>query len=113
MSKIDDQDQTILPKSTILIVDDNPINMKLAVSILENYNFNILISLNGENCLKQAVESNPDIILLDILMPGIDGFETCKRLKSTPETRDIPVIFMTALSDTQDKLRGFELGAVD
>ncbi|MGK7918865.1 MAG: sensor histidine kinase [Trichodesmium sp.] len=113
MSKVDEQNQTDLPKSTILIVDDNPINMKLAVSILENYNFNILISLNGENCLKQAVESKPDIILLDVLMPGIDGFETCKLLKANPETIDIPVIFMTALSDTQDKLRGFELGAVD
>lgn len=100
-------------KSTILIVDDNPTNMKLAVNILETYGFNILISTDGESCLRQAREKNPDIILLDILMPGIDGFETCKLLKSNPKTRDIPIIFMTALSDTKDKITGFEVGAVD
>ncbi|MGD1809511.1 hybrid sensor histidine kinase/response regulator [Dapis sp. BLCC M126] len=113
MSRAENNSKTETLNSTILIVDDNPINMKLAVSVLESYNFNILVSLNGENCLKQARENSPDIILLDVLMPGIDGFETCKRLKADPETRDIPVIFMTALSDTEDKITGFELGAVD
>ncbi len=113
MSRIANNSKNTPPNSTILIVDNHPINMKLAVSVLENYDFNILVSLDGESCLKKAIESNPDIILLDILIPGIDGFETCKRLKANPETRDIPVIFMTASSDTEDKLMGFELGAVD
>lgn len=100
-------------KTTILIVDDNPIDLKLVITVLESYNFKVLISEDGENCLKQAKESSPDIILLDVLMPIIDGFEICKRLKAIPETRDIPVIFMTALSDIEDKITGFELGAVD
>ena len=113
MIRVENNSKTTGLNSTILIVDDNPINMKLAISVLEKYNFNVLVSLNGKNCLKQAIENNPDIILLDVLMPGIDGFETCKLLKSNPETRDIPVIFMTALSDTKDKITGFEVGAVD
>ena len=113
MNRVNNNSQTAALNSTILIVDDNPINMKLAVSVLQSYNFNILVSMNGESCLKQARENSPDIILLDVLMPGIDGFETCKRLKANPETRDIPVIFMTALSDTEDKITGFEVGAVD
>ncbi|OZH52387.1 hypothetical protein AFK68_24640 [Hydrocoleum sp. CS-953] len=113
MSIVENDSTTETVNNTILIVDDNPINMKLAVSVLESYNFNILVSLNGNNCLKQARENSPDIILLDVLMPGIDGFETCKRLKADPETKDIPVIFMTALSDTEDKITGFEVGAVD
>ncbi len=113
MNIVENNSQNEAVESTILIVDDHPINLKLAISVLEKYNFNILISLNGHNCLKQATENNPDIILLDVLMPGIDGFETCKRLKANPKTRDIPVIFMTALSDTKDKITGFEVGAVD
>ncbi|NES06439.1 MAG: response regulator, partial [Okeania sp. SIO2F4] len=113
MSIVENNSQTAALNSTILIVDDNPINMKLAVSVLESYNFKILVSMNGKSCLKQAIDNSPDIILLDVLMPGIDGFETCKRLKANPETRDIPVIFMTALSDTEDKITGFEVGAVD
>ena len=113
MNRVNNNSQTAALNSTILIVDDNPINMKLAVSVLESYNFNILVSMNGKSCLKQAIDNSPDIILLDVLMPGIDGFETCKRLKANPKTRDIPVIFMTALSDTKDKITGFEVGAVD
>ncbi len=113
MNRVENKSKTEAPNNTILIVDDNPINMKLAVSVLQSYNFNILVSMNGESCLKQARENSPDIILLDVLMPGIDGFETCKRLKANPKTKDIPVIFMTALSDTEDKITGFEMGAVD
>ncbi|NEP86140.1 MAG: response regulator [Okeania sp. SIO2C2] len=106
---IDDREKN----TTILIVDDNPIDFKLAITVLESYNFKVLVSVDGENCLKQARESSPDIILLDVLMPIIDGFDICKRLKESVETRDIPVIFMTALSDIEDKIKGFELGAVD
>jgi len=113
MNQVENNSKTQQLNTTILIVDDNETNMKLAVSILKSYNFNILLSLDGESCLKKAIEKNPDIILLDVLMPGIDGFETCKRLKDNPKTRDIPVIFMTALSDIDDKITGFEMGAVD
>ncbi|MEB3342161.1 response regulator [Okeania sp.] len=97
----------------ILVVDDNQINVKLLVSVLKKYNFDTLVSFSGEDCLKQARENNPDIILLDVVMPGMDGFETCKRLKENTETKDIPVIFMTALSEIEDKITGFQLGAVD
>ena len=113
MNIVPDKSESISKKSTILIVDDNQNNVKLAAKLLETYGFNILISTDGENCLKQAIENNLDIILLDVLMPGIDGFETCQRLKANPETTDIPVIFMTALSDTEDKTKGFDVGAVD
>jgi sigma-B regulation protein RsbU (phosphoserine phosphatase) len=73
----------------------------------------MLIAKNGERALSIAVEDHPDLILLDIMMPGIDGFEVCRRLKSDPSTEDIPVIFLSALGDTEDKVRGLQLGAVD
>ncbi|NEN93390.1 MAG: response regulator, partial [Okeania sp. SIO3H1] len=113
MDKVANNIENKAKNSTILIVDDHPIDLKLVITVLESYNFKVLVSVDGENCLKQAIESSPDIILLDVLMPIIDGFEICKRLKATPETTDIPVIFMTALSDIEDKITGFELGAVD
>jgi DNA-binding response OmpR family regulator len=71
------------------------------------------VAENGEGALQRAGYAQPDIILLDVLMPGMDGFETCRRLKENEETKAIPVIFMTALSDTVDKVKGFEAGAVD
>lgn len=97
----------------ILIVDDNPTNLSVIVDFLEDSGLTVLVAQDGESSLRRAKYAKPEIILLDVLMPGIDGYETCRRLKSTPETQDIPVIFMTALSSTEDKLRGFELGAVD
>ncbi|MDJ0554909.1 MAG: hybrid sensor histidine kinase/response regulator [Microcoleaceae cyanobacterium MO_207.B10] len=109
LNNSDNQNQ----KNSILIVDDNPINMKLAVSILEGHGYNILIATDGQTCLTQSKYHSPDIILMDVLMPGIDGFETCKFLKEDPETRDIPVIFMTALSNIEDKMTGFQVGGVD
>jgi signal transduction histidine kinase len=99
--------------ATILVVDDNPTNLQLLLDYLNELNFKTLIAKSGEGALRQAALAKPDIILLDIMMPGMDGFDTCRRLKEDPDTRDVPIIFMTALSDTEDKVKGFDLGAVD
>ena len=101
------------PDYNILIVDDMPINLRIVVDYLEEYGFGIRIARSGESAIKRAQYDRPDLILLDVLMPGIDGFETCERLKADPTTHDIPVIFMTALTNPADKVRGFEVGAVD
>jgi diguanylate cyclase (GGDEF)-like protein/PAS domain S-box-containing protein len=98
---------------TILIVDDTPANLAVAVEYLEDNSFRVIVAQDGEECLERAQLVLPDLILLDVMMPGIDGFETCRRLKSIQSTREIPVIFMTALADTRDKLMAFAAGAVD
>ncbi len=98
---------------TILAVDDKIENLKVLIKYLENSGFEIMVAQSGEEALKHIDHVIPDMILLDILMPGIDGFETCRRLKKNPVTQDIPVIFMTALTDTVDKVKGFEVGAID
>lgn len=98
---------------TILIIDDNPINLGVIVDCLEEYGFDIIMARNGEIGLKRAKIILPKMILLDVMMPGIDGFETCRRLKADETTKDIPVIFMTALESTEDKVKGFEVGGVD
>jgi len=100
-------------KRTILIVDDNATNLKVISDYLKNFGFGIMVARSGEIALKRVQYALPDIILLDIMMPGIDGFETCERLKANVHTKDIPVIFMTALSETEDKIKGFQAGAVD
>ena len=100
-------------KFTVLIVDDNPVNLRLAVDYLEARNFIVLVAQDGESALQRAKYASPHMILLDVILPGIDGFETCRLLKSDPQTKNIPVIFMTALADTEDKVQGFETGAVD
>ena len=97
----------------ILIVDDNPTNIKVLSDFLKDFGFKVLIAKDGESCLNKLEKVTPDLILLDVMMPGVDGFETCRRLKALDSTRDIPVIFMTALTDPVDKLKGFTLGAVD
>lgn len=99
--------------TTILVVDDMPTNLKvLSESIVES-GWTILVAIDGESAIEQAIATQPDLILLDVMMPGIDGFETCDRLKQEPATREIPVIFMTALADAVDKVKGLQLGAVD
>ncbi len=98
---------------TILIVDDNSTNLIMLTDYLEDYGFKTLTATDGERALQKARQAHPDLILLDIVMPGIDGFETCHRLKADRVTRDIPVIFMTALARTKDKVKGFKAGAVD
>ena len=101
------------PAATILVVDDNPTNLKVVVEDLKDRGFRTAIATNGELALKRAQHLRPDLILLDVMMPGIDGFETCHRLKTEETTREIPVIFMTALTQIEEKVRGFEVGAVD
>ncbi len=100
-------------KYSILIVDDTPFNLSLIVDYLTQYGFTIRIARSGEMALKRVAYDPPSLILLDVVMPGMDGFETCRRLKADPATRHIPVIFMTALANPADKVRGFEVGAVD
>ncbi len=100
-------------KGIVLVVDDTPNNLNVLFSHLRSAGFKVLVAQTGNNALKSAEYSKPDLILLDILMSGIDGFETCRRLKNNHKTKDIPVIFMTGLSDSINKIRGFELGAVD
>ncbi|MCL1472169.1 EAL domain-containing protein [Argonema antarcticum] len=97
----------------ILIVDDHPTNLKMLFSFLKSYGFKVLVANDGESAIDKLQEVSPDLILLDIMMPGIDGFETCQRLKASAVTKDIPVIFMTALTDSENKVRGLSLGAVD
>ncbi|MEG4811074.1 hybrid sensor histidine kinase/response regulator [Microcoleus sp. F8-D3] len=100
-------------RSIIQIVDDNQTNLDVLFELLRNYGFKVLVALDGESAIEQIEYIHPDLILLDIMMPGIDGFETCQRLKADPSTQDIPIIFMSALSDTPDKVKGFQTGAVD
>jgi putative two-component system response regulator len=96
----------------ILIVDDNPTNIDLLVSTLKA-EYRLGIAKNGPNALEYAVTYHPDIVLLDIMMPEMDGYEVCARLKADPGTAAIPIIFITAMTETVNKTRGFELGAVD
>lgn len=100
-------------KGTVLIVDDTPANLALLSDTLSEAQYRVLVATDGLSALEQISYSKPDIILLDVLMPGIDGFETCNRLKSNPETTDIPVLFMTGLSELDDLLRGFSEGGLD
>jgi PAS domain S-box-containing protein len=100
-------------KNTILIVDDDPASLKVLFEYLEEVGFEVLISTHAESVLEGISHFSPDLILLDVKMPGIDGFEMCCRLKASETLKDIPVIFMTALTDVADKVKGFELGAVD
>jgi diguanylate cyclase (GGDEF)-like protein len=98
---------------TVLIVDDTPANVGILVEYLEGRRVRVAVAQEGEEGLARAEFVQPDLILLDVMMPGMDGFETCRRLKASASTRDIPVIFMTALADTQDKISGFSAGGVD
>ena len=98
---------------TILIVDDTPANLAVVVECLEDHGFRVVIAQDGEEGLRRAELVQPGLILLDVVMPRLDGFETCRRLKSAPGTRDIPVIFMTSLAETEEKVTGFKVGGVD
>lgn len=100
-------------RPTILIADDTPANLGVVVESLTDRGFRVLIALDGEEALERALFSAPDLILLDVKMPGIDGFETCRRLKADLRTRDIAVIFMTSLTGAEDMVEGFSAGGVD
>ena len=97
----------------MLIVDDNPVNLGVLTNYLKACGYKTPIATHGEVALTRAKLIAPDLILLDVVMPGIDGFETCRRLKADDATKEIPVIFMTALASPEDKVRGFEVGGVD
>ena len=97
----------------ILLVDDNPTNLKVLSEAMANSGWTLLVATDGTRAIKQAEYAKPDLILLDVMMPGIDGFETCSRLKENSQTQEIPVIFMTALNDTENKVKGLNIGAVD
>lgn len=98
---------------SILIVDDNPNNLEVLSETLTRAGFQVAVAIDGESAIEQVHYDRPELILLDVMMPGIDGFETCRRLKKNPATFEIPIIFTTALSDTENKVQGFSLGAVD
>lgn len=101
------------PRPTVLVVDDAPENISLMSSLLKA-DYRTKVATNGEKALQIAESSSPpDLILLDIMMPEMDGYEVCRRLKASEKTRDIPVIFLTAMTGAQDEQHGFELGAVD
>jgi PAS domain S-box-containing protein len=103
---------TIEPPA-VLIVDDTPANLSVVVESLEGQGFRVLVALDGLEALERAAFSRPDLILLDVKMPGIDGYETCRRLKSNSDTSDIPVIFMTSMSAAADVVEGLAAGGVD
>ena len=99
--------------STILVVDDNPQTLSLLFKYLTDMGLNVLSSQSGDHALKLARTESLDLILLDVLMPGLDGFETCRRLKNDPATCHVPIVFMTALDDLQSKINGFDAGGID
>lgn len=100
-------------QAVILVADDNPSNLQVLFELFDTTTFTVSYATDGEQCLELAHNEHPDLILLDIMMPEPDGFEVCRRLKADEHTQAIPIIFMTALDDTSNKLKGFEVGAVD
>jgi C4-dicarboxylate-specific signal transduction histidine kinase len=103
---------TVRP-ALVLLVDDNPSSLKLLSEALAGQPLSLAVAVDGEMALRQVQREIPDLILLDALMPGMDGFEVCRRLQAEPATREVPIIFMTSLSDAASRVRGLELGAVD
>jgi two-component system, sensor histidine kinase and response regulator len=102
-----------MAQQKILLVDDQPDNIGVLFNLLDRQNYQVLIANDGELALSIAAESLPDLILLDVMMPGMNGFEVCQYLKANPATADTPVIFMTALAEIEDKLAGFSAGGAD
>ncbi len=105
--------ETPVENGTVLIVDDTPGNLALLSDTLSEAQYRVLVATDGSSALEQIQYIKPDIILLDVMMPGIDGFETCSRLKADPTTAEIPVLFMTGLNELDNLLRGFGEGALD
>ncbi len=104
---------SVLQDKVLLLIDDEPMNLDMLAVYLKKYPVKILVARDGKSGLDKAQRAHPDLILLDVMMPGIDGFETCRVLKTMDETRNIPVIFMTALTDITHKIQAFQVGAVD
>ena len=106
-------DELSTTEEVIFVVDDNTINLSMLSKFLTRVGYGVRVAKDGESALKKIAYEQPELILLDIMMPGMDGFETCEALKALPETKDIPIIFMTALAETVDKVKGLSAGAVD
>ena len=102
-----------MSKADILIIDDTPTNLSLLSQMLTAQGYGVRLAKNGPRALESARLLPPDLILLDIRMPGMDGFEVCTRLKEDESTREVPVIFISALDDVMDKVRGFQVGGID
>ena len=99
--------------ATVLIVDDEPLNVDLLEQELAAAGYRTLSAGSGEEAIAKAAKAAPDLVLLDVMMAGLDGYAVCERLKASDATRAIPVIFLTALTDTFEKVRAFSAGAVD
>ncbi len=113
-SLLTNQPHKLIPQEhTILIIEDNPADLGLIAEYLVKCGFGIMVAQDGESAIEQLRDEQPDLILLNVIMPGIDGFETCRRLKANESTQAIPVIFMTTQAAVEDKVKGFEVGAVD
>lgn len=104
---------TLIKRANIIIVDDNPKNLQLLGTVLKRRGYHVGVARDGRQALKTIPQVLPDLVLLDIMMPGIDGYEVCRQLKESRETAHIPIIFLTARTESEDVVKGFELGAVD
>lgn len=104
---------TDMNQETLLLVDDNPNNLQVLYQTLEGYGYKLLIAKNGSDALNITERVHPALILLDIMMPGMDGYEVCRKIKSKAEFADVSIIFLSALDDVKDKIKGFSVGAVD
>ncbi|CAE6780940.1 Sensor histidine kinase RcsC [Paraburkholderia nemoris] len=100
-------------KPVVLIVDDTPDNLALLSDTLQASGYAVLVALDGQSALQRLARITPDAVLLDALMPGMDGFETCRQIKADPRNRHLPVIFMTALTDSEHVVQGFRVGGID
>jgi DNA-binding response OmpR family regulator len=98
---------------TLLVVDDVPANLSILIDAASAAGYRVLLAESGERALKLAAKTTPDLILLDVMMPGLDGYATCRRLKADPALADVPVIFLSALDDATDKIAGLESGGLD
>jgi putative two-component system response regulator len=105
-------DAQVSPRTTILVVDDTPANLSLLANLL-NDSYRVQLATSGAKALEIAQRQPPDLIVLDVMMPEMDGYEVCRRLKADPRTRDVPVLFLTALTRPEDESRGFEVGGAD
>lgn len=101
-----------LSACTVLVVDDTEANIDLLLETLSD-SYEVCVALDGFSALEMVEENPPDLILLDIMMPGMDGYEVCRRIKANPRTKNIPIVFITAMSEVEDEIKGLELGAID
>ena len=111
--QVDPNNETFIPQSTVLIVDDNPQNVELLAAFLESLPVKIVTAADGIEALRMVAEHNPDLILLDVMMPHMSGFQVCERVKADPKTRDIQVLMVTALNELGDIERATECGTDD